>query len=76
MAASKSENRKIIWEKKAATQKLTSKGIDLKSLPPTDESLELNIQRARFQLMLWDASLDGSPPNLDPCEVLFLFIII
>ena len=73
---SSSENRKVIWEKKAVTQKMTSKGIDLKSLPPTDECLELNIQRARFQLMLWDASLDGSPPNLDPCKVSFLFIMI
>ena len=71
---SSSENRKILWTKKAVTQKITSKGIDLKSLPPTDECLELNIQRARFQLMLWDSSLDGSPPNLDPCKVTFLFI--
>ena len=71
---SSSENRKIIWERKAATKKITSKGIDLKSLPPTDECLELNIQRARFQLMLWDSSLAGSPPNLDPCKVTFLFI--
>ena len=61
---SSSENRKIIWERKAATKKITSKGIDLKSLPPTDECLELNIQRARFQLML------------DPCKVFSVFYFI
>ena len=67
------KTEKSSGKRKAVTQKMTSKGIDLKSLPPTDECLELNIQRARFQLMLWDASLDGSPPNLDPCKVISFY---
>ena len=59
---------------KAVTQKATSKGIDLKSLSPTIEGLELNIQHTRFQLMLWYSSLDDPSPNLDPQKIFFLFI--
>ena len=59
---------------KSVTQKATSKGIDLKSLPPTIEGLELNIQHTRFQLMLWYSSLDDPSPNLDPQKIFFLFI--
>ena len=72
---SSSENRQRIWKRKTVTAKITSKGPELRSLPPTDECLELNIARARFQAMIWESSLDGSPPNMDPCEVIFRFFL-
>ena len=65
---SSSENRQRIWEAKTGKAKITgkAKSIELKSLPPTDECLELNILHARYQLMIWQSCLDGSPPNMDP----------
>ena len=33
----------------------------LKSFPPTDEALELNIKRAHYQAMMWKKSISGQP---------------
>ena len=46
---SSSQNRAVIWKKRTDSAKLTAKPVQLKSLPPTDPVLELNIKRARFQ---------------------------
>ena len=62
------KNRKNIWMRRTEGAKLSSKPPELRSLPPTDASLELNILRARFQRMIWGSSLEAHPPKLDPCE--------
>ena len=66
---SSSENRKMIWKRRADAAKLTSKPVVLKSLPPTDPVLELNIKRARYQRMIWGSSLQPDPPLSDPREM-------
>ena len=50
---SSSKNRKMLWEKRTGSAKLTSRPVSLKSLPPTDPVLELNIRRARRTRMIW-----------------------
>ena len=65
---SSSKNRKSIWISKTDGAKKTAKPPTLKSLPPTDEALELNIKRAHFMACLWKASVTGIPPMLDPCD--------
>ena len=40
----------------------------LKSLPPTDEPLELNIRRAHFVAVMWKSCITGILPELDPCD--------
>lgn len=62
--------RETIWRRKTEGVKITSKPPSLRSLPPTDEALELNIKRARYQRLVWESCLNGNPPNLDPCQVL------
>ena len=63
-----SENRKSIWLKRTTTGKLSGKPVTLKSLPPTDTCLELNIKRARYQTLVWNRSLEGGTA-LDPYQV-------
>ena len=41
----------------------------LKSLPPTDEALELNIKRAHYQAMMWNKCIAGQPTCKEPCDV-------
>ena len=40
----------------------------LKSLPPTNEALEMNIRRAHYTAILWNESVSGCMPNMDPCQ--------
>ena len=51
--------------KKTDGAKLTSKTPSLKSLPPTDEALDLNILRAHLQAAYWHHSVSGELPMLD-----------
>ena len=37
----------------------------LKTLPPTDESFEENVKRGILQTLLWYATMEASPPDLD-----------
>ena len=62
---SSSKNRKMIWEKRTGSAKLTSKPVALKSLPPTNPVLKLNIHRARHTRLIWGASLQPDPPTSD-----------
>ena len=63
--------RLTLWTKKTDSAKLSAKPPDLKSLPPTNEALELNILRAHFQAMIWNNCVSGCSPNEDPCLVSF-----
>ena len=63
--------RLTLWTKKTDSAKLSAKPPDLKSLPPTNEALELNILRAHFQAMMWNNCVNGCPPNEDPFLVIF-----
>ena len=53
-------NRELLWNMKAKKGGKPS----LKSIPPTDEALDLNILRARYQSIQWHNSLyqDFVPP--------------
>ena len=64
-----------MWSKKTDNAKLNANPPTLKSLPPTDEALELNIKRAYYQAMLWQNSVYGIPPDKDPCKVLSANVI-
>ena len=59
---SSSKNRRIIWMNKTDGAKLSAKPPTLKSLPPTDEALELNIKRAHFAAAMWINCVSGHPP--------------
>ena len=61
--------RFTLWSKKTDGAKVTAKPPALKSLPPTNEALDVNIKRAHFQAIMWHNSVTGTPPPLDPCEV-------
>jgi hypothetical protein len=52
---------------KIAKQKL-SKAPELKSLPPTTEAFEQNVQRAHIQTTIWKSANESDPPQLDPAE--------
>jgi hypothetical protein len=56
-----SDNRSLLWNHRSKTGQKPH----LKSLPPTNEALELNIQRARFQSIIWHAALDLIPPQIE-----------
>jgi len=50
-------------------RKLSSKSkimLKLCTLPPTDESFTLHVQRAHFQTAVWKAANLPNPPDLDP----------
>ena len=71
-------HRYTIWSRKTDVAKLSARPPTLKTLPPTSESLDLNIRRAHYQALLWQASVTGNPPSLDPCQVkidTFIFVI-
>ena len=61
--------RLLLWKKKTDAAKLSAKPPSLKSLPPTDEALTLNILRSHHQGMLWNHCVDGQLPDIDPLEV-------
>ena len=62
--------RESIWRRKTEGVKISSNPPTLRSLPPTDEALKLNIKREKYQRLVWESCLNGNPPNLDPCQVL------
>ena len=57
-----------IWKKHLGRKNLT-KPVALKSLPPSNSSLELNILRAHFQASIWKSALQPQPPDLCPLKV-------
>ena len=59
--------RLTLWMKKTDSAKLTAKPPTLRSLPPTDEALDLNIMRGHLQGAHWQYSVTGEPPKLDKC---------
>ena len=63
-----SQNRRAIWMMKADGARKGSNHSGLKSLPPTNEALALNIKRAHFTAILWNESVTGIMPNIDPCD--------
>ena len=63
-----SKNRQTIWMKKTDDANKSSKPPTLKSLPPTNEALEMNIKRAHYAVAMWSNALSGHPPELDPCN--------
>lgn len=72
---SSSKNRLLLWTRKTDGAKLSAKPPTLRSLPPTDEALQLNIKRAHFQAMMWNNCTSGKPPRMDPCNVSMHFYI-
>ena len=62
--------RLSLWTRKTDCAKLTAKPPQLRSLPPTDPALELNIKRTHYKTMMWHKCVDGRLPSKDPCEVL------
>ena len=65
---SSSKNRRTIWIGKTDGAKKSANPPTLKSLPPTDEALELNIKRAHFQAIMWKNCVTGILPALDPLD--------
>lgn len=65
---SSSINRAVMWKHKTDGAKKSAKPPALKSLPPTDEALEMNIKRAHFVAIMWNNCTTGCPPQIDPCE--------
>ena len=65
---SSSVNRCVIWKNKTDGAKLSAKPPMLRSLPPTDAALELNIKRAHFAATMWKNCISGRPPQMDPCQ--------
>lgn len=65
---SSSRNRRIIWMSKTDGAKKSAKPPALRSLPPTDEALEMNIKRAHYVAIMWKNCITGTPPELDPCN--------
>ena len=63
-----SKNRQAIWMMKTDGARKGSNPPALKSLPPTNEALELNIRRAHYTAILWNESVTGTMPNMDPCK--------
>ena len=68
VSSSSSSNRKTIWINKTDGAKKTAKPPTLKSLPPTDPALVLNIKRAHFVAIMYKSCITGAPPDLDPCD--------
>ena len=58
--------RLLLWKKKTDAAKLSAKPPSLKSLPPTDEALTLNILRSHVVLL--NHCVDGQLPDIDPLE--------
>ena len=66
---SSSKNRLQLWTKKTDGAKLLAKPPFLRSLPPTDEALNLNIKPAHFQAMMWNNCTSEKPPHIDLCAM-------
>ena len=60
--------RLTLWMKKTDSPKLTAKPTTLKSLPPTDKALDLNVLWEHIQGPHWHYSVTGEPPKLDKCK--------
>ena len=67
-SVSSSTNRQSIWMAKTQRSKVSAKPPALKSLPPTDEALELNIKRSHYAAVMWRHCVSGQPPQMDPCS--------
>ena len=65
---SSSKNRRAMWIAKTDGAKKSAKPPALKSLPPTDEALEVNIKRAHYVAIQWKSCISGNLPDLDPCD--------
>ena len=63
-----SENRAMIWKNKTDGAKKSAKPPNLKSLPPTDKALEINIKRAHFVAIMWNNCITGCPPQINACN--------
>ena len=63
-----SKNRQSLWMMKTDGAHKGSSPPALKSLPPTNEALEMNIMRAHYTAILWNESVSGCMPNIDPCQ--------
>ena len=63
--------RLTLWMKKTDSAKLTAKPPTLRSLPPTDEALDLNIMWGHLQEAHWQYSVTGEQPKLDKCKFEF-----
>ena len=57
-----------VWKNKTDGAKLSANPPMLRSLPPTDAALELNIKRAHFAATMWKNCISGRPPQMDPCQ--------
>ena len=53
-----------IWKQKIGRSQATAP--KLASLPPIDDTFEMNARRAFLQFKIWLSSVDEKPPNLDP----------
>lgn len=60
--------RLSLWMKETDGAKLTVKPPQLRSLPPTNQALELDIKRVHYQAMMWHRFV-GHPSSEDLCEV-------
>lgn len=56
--------RQKIWKHKIGRSRAIAP--KLASLPPTDETFEMNARRAFLQFKIWLSSVDEKLPNLDP----------
>ena len=65
---SSSENRCVIWKNKTDGAKKSAKPPALRSLPLTDEALEMNIKRSHYVAIMWGNCVTGNPYQLSPCE--------
>ena len=65
---SSSENRCVIWKNKTDGAKKSAKPPALRSLPLTDEALEMNIKRSHYVAIMWGNCVTGNPHQLSPCE--------
>ena len=64
----------VVVEKRDSA-KLSAKPTTLRSLPLTDEALELNIKHAHFQATMWNNCTSLQQPQKDPCHMSILFLI-
>jgi hypothetical protein len=57
--------RQRVWRNKTGRANIVS-APKLQSLPPTNESFELNVMRAHLQACIWKHAGESHPPVLDP----------
>ena len=67
-SVSSSTNRQFIRMTKTQKSKVTGKTPALKSLPPNDEALELNIKRSHYAVVMLRHCVSGQPPQIDSCS--------